>query len=246
MPKLKSSTSKQTVETPEPNIAKRASDNFPLVPVADLGTPSSGKKNPWLRFYHPNSKLAAEVRAAIPGIQTGHAYVSIPEESGTEYYAVQSIQMLTASLYFSDVQLVGGEMKLLRVQREEPPRSDTKMSRDILAVVLAHTAEGVFPCVASFRKAAAPALQTLSIGIRDAGDWRAVVGLLTYDACTSKTSGFGYTRVGAIVKSIDAKQAKAVAKLLSQEPCELLEAALEGYTAKCAEYDNLVNGGTPK
>lgn len=239
MPKIKSSKPAATTEV----VVRGAADKFPLVPVADLGTPGEGRKNPWLRFYHQNSPIAANVRQALPNIQTGHAFISLPDESGVKYLAVTAIQLLQASMYFSDVQLIGAEMKLVRVRKEEPPRTDTKMSRDILAVLLAHTAEGVFPCVASFRKAAAPALQTLAQGIKEAGDWRAVVGVLTYATKMSKANGFNYTLVNCQVKPIDAKQVKEVAKLLSQEPCELLDAAAEGYEAKVAEYETLLAKG---
>lgn len=239
MPKIKQS------KTPAPAttevVVRNAAEAFPLVPVADLGVPSV-KRNPWLRFYHPNSPQASEARAAVPQIQQGQAYCTIPEDDGVGIYPVHAIQMITAELFFSDVQQVGQEMKLLRVSREEPPRSDTKMSRDILAIILAHTPDGVFPCISSFRKAAAPALQTLGAEIRKANDWRAVIGMLTYQANTSKITGFPYIRVDCAVKPIDAKQAKAVAALLKQNPCPLMEAAVEGYTAKVAEYVQMAGG----
>lgn len=233
MPKL-------PVNNPTAVAVKAAAASLPVVPVIDAGLPSGGAKMPWLRFWNERAKNAADVKAAIPGITSGRAYLARPTDKGTEFCEITVFQIAAATLFFTETKLAaGGNMKLIRAQLEEPARTDKDLSRDIVALVVAHTATGVYPCIASFRKAAAPAAQLLLNAAQEAGDWRAVVAPLKYTLRTAKGSGFNYTLVESVPTPINAKQAKALAKLSAKA----MDEAFEGYELKCAEIMQVVNGG---
>jgi hypothetical protein len=98
---------------------------------------------PFIGFYSKKSNRSAEVKNALPGITEGSAFVCY---NGDEYAHVQAVQILDGQQrYFSKSDSDGRKIAAGLTETADTP------NENVLAVVLAYTADKIIPTVTEFR-----------------------------------------------------------------------------------------------
>lgn len=133
--------------------AKKKGGSTALVPAAGSALAAAANLNddeqvdvpvPWIGFYSKKSGRASAIKDAIPGVTEGTAFVC---SEGDRYERLEAIQVMDGQKkYFSKSDSEGQKIAASTVESKETP------DENILAVVLAYTADRIVPTVSEFRK----------------------------------------------------------------------------------------------